>query len=687
MKQLLALLILYGCLWASTESISVKSPSESISIEITFINNNPVYSVYYLQTKIIENSGFGFLFKGQALLKHDLQITDIKRRSFDETWENLWGERKFIRNNFNELRLELTEKNSLKRKLYWTFRVYDDGLGFRFEFPEQQNLNELILLDEIIEMRFTADHNTWWIPADHDSYEYLYNNTRLSGIDSSPYNYNQSADRYIANMKAVNTPITMKTDDGIYISIHEAALYDYADMTLALQDNLKLVSELVPWADGAKVKTKTPFQTPWRTIQLSETAGGLIESNLIVNLNEPNKLKDVSWIEPMKYIGIWWEMHIGKSSWGLGVSPESWSFKNTTNHGANTANAKMHIDFASDYGIKGILIEGWNTGWEYWGLDTIGFFDFITPYPDFDILEVINYAKSKGVEIIGHHETSGQADNYESRLHDAFKFYKGLGIRAVKTGYAGGITPKGERHHGQYMVRHYQKVVETAAQYGIMINAHEPIKDTGIRRTFPNFMTREGARGMEWNAWSEGNPPDHTTIMPFTRCLAGPFDYTPGIFDLTFDKYKEKERVQSTLANQLALYVVLYSPMQMAADLPENYLNHPAFEFIQSVEVDFDETIILNGEIGDFITVAREKNDEWFIGSINDENPRTIKINFDFLDKDKTYSAKIFKDAPETNYLTNPGKVVIETITVAAGDSIEVILSAAGGFAAVLKPI
>ena len=488
------------------------------------------------------------------------------------------------------------------------------------------------------------------------------------------------------NFKAVNTPVTFKSDEDLYISLHEANLTDYAEMTLALNENFNFESELVPWSDGTKVKTSTPFNTPWRTILIVDSADKLLTSNLILNLNEPNKIEDTSWIEPMKYMGIWWEMHIGKSSWAPISLEGSWSDKGTKIHGATTENAKSYIDFASQNGIRGMLIEGWNTGWEYWGLDTVGYFDFVTPYSDFDLIGLIKYANDKNVEIIGHHETGGQVTNYEKHLENAFAFYNKLGIRAVKTGYAGGIIPKGEFHHGQFMVRHYRKVLETAVDYQIMINAHEPIKPTGIRRTYPNMMTREGVRGMEWNAWSDGNKPEHTTIIPFTRGLGGPIDYTPGIFDITFKAYKDKEKVHSTLANQLALYVILYSPIQMAADLPENYEGNPAFQFIKDVPVNWDQIQVISAEIGDHVSIARRSGVDWFIGCITDENEREVEIPLTFLNQDVGYSANIYVDALDADFETNPTAINVFNQNVDNKTILKFNLSRGGGCAISIKP-
>ncbi|MDZ7682454.1 MAG: glycoside hydrolase family 97 protein [Fodinibius sp.] len=575
--------------------------------------------------------------------------------------------------------------------MHLRFRVFDDGIGFRFEFPEQESMaDSLFIMNEQTEFALTGDHRTWWIPADYDSYEYNYKQSKVSEVDASEFaSENERVDRQIDNFQAVNTPVTMQTEGGLYLSFHEANLTNYAGMTLGITDDLKLVSELVPWADGTKVKTEAPFSTPWRTIQVGEQPGDLAESFILQNLNEPNKLEDTSWIEPLKYTGIWWEMHIGKTSWNYSERAEdSYGQQGGTQHGATTENAKRYIDFNNRADIKGMLVEGWNTGWEFWGTDSVGFFDFTTPYPDFNLREVASYAQENDVALIGHHETSGQAAHYQTRLDAAFNLYQDVGVHHVKTGYAGGVIPKGEYHHGQFMVRHYRRVVEKAAEYQIGINAHEPIKATGLRRTYPNMMTREGVRGMEYNAWSEGMPPQHTTILPFTRVLGGPIDYTPGIFDITFDEYREQEQVHSTLANQLALYVVLYSPMQMAADLPENYLTdngdfHPMFEFIRDVAVDWDESKILNAEIGDYVVTTRKAkgSDSWFLGAITDENERTVDVSLNFLDEGQTYEATIYRDGENAHWENNPTDYEIETREVNSSDSLKLWLAPGGGTA------
>jgi alpha-glucosidase len=502
-----------------------------------------------------------------------------------------------------------------------------------------------------------ADHDAWWTPADFDSYEHLFTEGRLHEI------------------RAANTPVTMKTHDGFYLSIHEADLTDYAGMTLSRVggQTLGFVSSLVPWPDGSRVKGTTPFKTPWRTIQVATWPGGLVESSLILNLNEPCKIEDTSWIKPMKYVGIWWGMHIGKYTWHTGER-----------HGATTENAMRYIDFAAGHGIPAVLIEGWNTGWDRWGQE--GAYDYVTPYPDFDLGQVVKYARDKGIAIIGHHETGGDVIGYEKQIDAAFKLYKDLGVPAVKTGYAGTIRPRGYHHHGQWMVRHYRMVVEKAARYGLMLDVHEPIKDTGISRTYPNMLTREGVRGNEYHAWETGNPPGHMTILPFTRMLAGPLDYTPGIFDITFDEYKPHNRVHSTLANQLALMVVLYSPMQMAADLIENYEEHPAFAFVEAVPVDWDETVVVNGEIGDYVTIARRSGTVWYVGSITDENPRVLTVDPKFLEPGTTYRALIYADSPDADFKTNPKAHEIREQEVTHEDVLTVALAPGGGQAITLIP-
>ncbi|MDP6923073.1 MAG: glycoside hydrolase family 97 catalytic domain-containing protein, partial [Lutibacter sp.] len=488
------------------------------------------------------------------------------------------------------------EVTDLRRKMNLVFRLYDDGIGFRYAFPEQENLSTLLIAEEHTQFNLAGDHKTWWIPGDWDIYEHLYSTSRVSEINAmEKVGHKNLAQTYIPE-NAVNTPVTMKTDQGRYLSFHEASLVDYSGMTLAVDTlNLSLESRLVGSDNHAyKVRRDLPFSTPWRTIQIAEKAGDLIASNLIVNLNEPNKLGDVSWFRPTKYTGIWWEMHLGKSTWDYGMTQHmnTWtdSGKSHGKHGATTENAKAFIDFSAANNIGAVLVEGWNTGWEHWiGFeDREGVFDFITPYPDYDLQEVVRYGKERGVAIIMHHETSAATETYEKQQDTAYALMKSLGIHSVKTGYVGKILPKGEYHHGQYMVNHYNHTVVKAAKYQVAINAHEPIKATGLRRTYPNTISREGLRGQEFNAWASdgGNPPEHLSIVAFTRMLAGPVDFTPGIFNIKFDAYKKDNQVNTTIAQQLALYVVIYSPVQMAADLIEHYEGHPALSFIRDVGVD-----------------------------------------------------------------------------------------------------
>lgn len=672
-------IIFIGCSPIQTNNFYINSPDQKLALNFAINDIGQVfYSVMFNSKIIIDTSYISFDFKEQKPLGTNLEIVNSTLSSFDETWETVWGEQRYIRNNYNELRIELKEKEELGRKCFVLFRLFNDGVGFRFEFPEQENLKDIIIIDENTQFNLTGDHTCWWTPGDWDIYEHLFNTTRFSKIDAlSKQGHESLAQTYIPE-NAVNLPVTMKNDDGIYISILEANLANYSDMTLRVnKEKLLFQSELVGNDSGIKVKTQTPFMTPWRVILVGDEAGDLINSRTILNLNEPNKIDDVSWIKPAKYMGIWWEMHLGKSTWDI----------SSGRHGANTENAKRYIDFASQNGIGALLIEGWNTGWDhYLGSEKREFiFDFVTPYPDYDLKEVVRYAKEKNVDLIMHHETYTDILAYEQRLDTAFALCKSLGIHAVKTGYVGRIIPDGEYHHGQWMVNHYRKVMEKAAEYEVMVNVHEPIKPTGLRRTYPNLMSAEGLRGQEFNAWSTdgGNPPEHLTIIPFTRMLAGPIDYTPGIFDIKFEKYKPDNQVNTTLAYQLALYVVIYSPLQMAADLPENYNGHPAFQFIRDVGVDWDTSIVLNGEIGEFITIARKErsNDKWFLGSITDENERTIDVSLDYLNEEIKYTATIYSDAENSHWDKNPTVYNIESKRVMNTDTLKLILAPGGGVA------
>jgi len=661
----------------------VSSPNKENSIEFQLSSGGtPCYLVRHNNKIVIDSSSMGFDFKNQAPLENGLKIIGTSIKEINESWEMPWGEQKKVNNHYNQLIIKLEEISSPKRQLNIHFKAYDDGIGFRYEFLNQKGVDSLIIMDENTEFQLTGDHTAWWTPGDWDIYEHLYNTTKVSEIDALALKKEQwLAQTYIPE-NAVNTPVTMRTSDGLHLSFHEANLTDYAGMTIKVDnESLKLTSELVG-SDrlGYKVKRALPFKSPWRTIQIADNATDLIESKLILNLNEPNKIGDVSWFVPKKYVGIWWEMHIGKSTWDM----------KSGMHGATTENAKKYIDFAAANNISGILVEGWNTGWEHWiGFeDREGIFDFVTPYSDYNIKEVIDYAKEKGVEIIMHHETSGAPRTYVQQLDTAYQMMNKLGIHSVKTGYVGKLIPKGEYHHGQWMVNHYRKVLETGAKYKVAINAHEPIKATGIRRTYPNAIAREGLRGQEFNAWAGdgGNPPEHLAIVAFTRMLAGPIDFTPGVFDISLPT-KENNQINTTLAQQLALYVVIYSPIQMACDLPDNYENQAAFQFIKDVGVDWEQTHVLNGEVGDFVTIARKEKgtENWFLGSITDENEREITIDFDFLDKEKTYQAVIYKDGEEAHYKNKPLDIKIEQMEIQKGDTKTFLLAAGGGLAISLK--
>jgi alpha-glucosidase len=640
---------------------SVASPDGQIEVMILWAAGEVHYAVRVRGQSVIEWSPLGFRFRDDPPLLEGLSLEGVEESSVDETWEPVWGTASSIVSRYKEMTVHLRETEDLERTMDIVFRVFDDGVGFRYVLPEQPNLGAFDIVGEETAFRFAEEGTAWWIPNDYDSYEHLYRETPVSGIT------------------AANTPVTLRTESGLYVSIHEANLTDYAGMTLVPEPGAPhgrtLRAELVPWPDGVtRVVGRTPLVTPWRTIQIASRPGALLESNLILNLNEPCAIDDTSWIRPMKYVGIWWGMHIGKYSWHEG-----------DDHGATTENARRHIDFASEHGIRGVLIEGWNTGWNRWGAR--GAFDYVTPYDDFDLEGVAAYAREKGVALIGHHETGGDAEDYEARVDEAFDLYARLGVPAVKTGYAGGIYPRGQHHHGQWMVHHYRTVVRKAADRRIMLDVHEPIKDTGLSRTYPNMMTREGVRGMEYNAWSEGNPPEHTTILPFTRMLAGPLDYTPGIFDLTFDEHKPENRVHSTLARQLALYVVLFSPLQMAADLPENYENEPAFEFIERVPVTWDETRGLDARIGDYAVVARRSGNEWFLGAVTDEIERSMSVPLDFLEGGAAYVARVFRDGDSAHWELNPRPLEIDSMEVVGGESLPLRLAPGGGTAVWFRPV
>jgi alpha-glucosidase len=652
----------------------LQSPDKKLEVQCKLSPaGQPFYTASYEGKTILDTSLLGFILKDQDDLVGGFEIKHTAISSKDESWQQPWGEVKTVRDHHNQLAVDLQEMKGKKRKLRLVFRAFDDGFAFRYEFPEQENLEDFVIMSELTQFRMTGDHTCWWIPANYDSYEHLYTESPISEIDASPYVDAALAQVSTPVMNATHTPLTMRSADGLYLSIHEADLTDYASMTLRSEPGNLLECDLVPWADGSKVKVKAPFVTPWRTVQVAKKPGQLVESTMILNLNDPNQLGDVSWIKPMKYVGIWWRMHLGKWTWDEGPRD-----------GATTANAKAYIDFAAENGMKGVLVEGWNRGW-----DRKEPFSYTESCGDFDIEAVARYGKEKGVAIVGHHETYGNLSNYEQQLDSAMAFYASLSVPAVKTGYVGRLLPEKEYHHSQWFVRHFQKVIEKAAEHKICIVAHEPIKATGKRRTFPNMLAREGLRGSEFNSpWGGGNPPEHLTIIPFTRMLGGPIDYTPGLFKLDLNEFREERQVPTTLAYQLAEYIVIYGPVQMASDLPEHYARYPdALAFIREVAVDWEKSIVLDGEIGDYIVVARKEREgeRWFVGALSDEHSREIMVDLSFLDEGKSYRADIYHDAADAHYLENAEAYEIEkSRAVTAGDTLELKLAPGGGAAVII---
>ena len=681
------------------QTYTIQSPHNIINA--TFLlnkNGQPHYAVYFNNKEVIKSSSMGFALKetysvkGIQSIRDNFLVSSIDSSLVNETWQPVWGEVKNIKNNYRQYSIHLIEKTDLQRKLDIIFRVFDDGIGFRYAFPKQPNLKYFIIADELTQFNLTADYKTFWIPGDYDENEYAYTTSKLSQVDGwkLPILSNNPKEINEPDEYAVQTPLMMKTDEGLYINIHEAALVNYPSMQLHVdRNNFSLSSSLVPDALGNKGYLRAPAITPWRTIIISDKATGILASKLVLNLNEPSKIANTSWIKPMKFIGVWWEMQTGKSGWNYSDNPDSVNNKKELfpnhHHGANTANVKHYIDFAASNGIKGLLVEGWNTGWEEWFNNWYGgHFDFVTPNPDFDVKEISEYAKQKGVQMIMHNETSGDAATYERQMDTAFRFMNKFGYTSVKTGYVGNIIPRGEHHDGQWMINHYIHVAEKAAQYKVMIDMHEPVRPTGLSRTYPNWLACEAGRGNEWNAFSDGNQPEHETIMPFTRLIGGPMDYTPGIFKIKGYSNVAGRQVHTTLAKQLALYVTMYSPLQMAADLPENYEAHmDAFQFIKDVAVDWDDTKFLEAEPGDYITIARKaknKND-WFVGSITDENARETKINLDFLDKGKKYMVTIYADGKDADWKNNPMVYVITKQTVDSKSALTLKLAPGGGCA------
>lgn len=635
------------------KTYSVKSPDTKLNFEVGISENRLFYKVSKNGKLVLASSFLGLKLKDSEIHKN-IEIKEVKYAEANETWQPIWGEETRIRNQYHQMVVYLQEKSDLKRKFTLNIKVFNDGFGFRYEFPEQKNMKDVVITDELTEFNFPEDHQAWSIPYKTEFYEGLFKKEPLSKKDT------------------ISTPVTIETKSGQFLALHEANLTDYAAMNVfpdKKSSNLKVY--LTPWSTGEKVFTKTPFQTPWRMLVIADNAGDLLLSRLMLNLNDPNTIKDTSWIKPGRYIGIWWGMHMKKYTW-----------EPSPNHGAKTENVLRYIDFAASHKFAGVLVEGWNKGWEDWKS-----FEFDKPYPDFDIKKITDYAKQKNVELIGHHETGGNTLKYESQLEDAFKLYNKYGVTTVKTGYVGGLLDGKEQHSGQYGVRHYRKVFETAAKYKIMIDNHEPVMPSGLQRTFPNLMTQEGVRGQEWDAWSKdgGNPAEHTTIIPFTRGLAGPIDFTPGTFNFT-NTALPNTKVHTTLAKQLALSVIMYSPLQMASDMIENYENNPAFEFITSCPVNWSKTVVPNAKIGEYVTIARKDKDSenWYLGSITNADSRKLNVTLNFLDKNVKYKAKIFKDGKNADFEKNPYPVEILEMEVDSETVLPVSLARSGGTSVIL---
>jgi hypothetical protein len=697
-KNLFIILAILSSSWIA-KAQEIYSPDKNLTLKFELqANGIPTYALTYKHKAVIKPSKLGIQTKDVPSFLDGFTITKTETASADESWNPVLGEQKTIRNHYNELLVTLSQAAQKGRYLRIRFRLFDDGLGFRYEFPEQENLNYFIIKEEKTQFALAGDHKAFWIPGDYDTEEYSTVTSKLSEVRGKmKAAVTPNASQTPFSPTGLQTPLMMKSADGLYINIHEAALVDYSTMSLNLDDkNMVLESFLTPDAIGDKGYLQAPTQSPWRTVIVSDKATDILASKLILNLNEPTKYKDVSWIKPIKYVGVWWEMITGKSTWAytdekiqFGVTDYS-KTKPNGKHAANTAHVKEYIDFAAKNGLDAVLVEGWNEGWEDWFGKTKDYvFDFVTPYPDFDVQELHRYAASKGIKIIMHHETSGSVRNYERHLDTAYKFMVKNGYNAVKSGYVGNIIPRGEHHYGQWLVNHYLYAITKAADYKIMVNAHEAVRPTGLNRTYPNLLANEAARGTEYEAFG-GNNPDHTTILPFTRLMGGPMDYTPGIFQTKISAYNPQNTsfVHSTLTHQLALYVTMYSPLQMAADLPETYNKFmDAFHFIKDVAVDWDETHILEAEPGDYITIARKaKNkNEWYIGAITDENPRVATITFSYLPKGKTYTATVYADGKNASYDKNPQSYAIKKIKVNSKTVLKQKMAAGGGLAVSIK--
>lgn len=692
-KAFLSVACVMSILAANAEEI--KSPNGNLILNFEVKDGVPVYELDYKNKPVIKESRLGLQLKDQPDLMDGFVESGVKTSTFDETWKPVWGEVKEIRNHYNEMEVTLKQPNT-DREMIVRFRLFNDGLGFRYEFPEQPNLNYFVIKEEKTQFAMPGDMNAFWIPGDYDTQEYNYTKSKLSEIRAKmPEAVTPNCSQKTFSETGVQTPLMLKSDDGLYVNLHEAALVDYSTMSLDLDDkNMIFESHLTPDAVGNKGYMQTPTQSPWRTVIVSDKAPEILESKLVLNLNEPTKYEDTSWIKPIKYIGVWWEMITGKGSWAytdelnsvkLGETDYS---KTTPNgkHSANTEKVKRYIDFAAEHGFDQVLVEGWNEGWEDWFDKSKDYvFDFVTPYPDFDLVEIREYAKKKGVQLQMHHETSGSVRNYERHMDQAYQFMVDNNYSSVKSGYVGNIIPRGEHHYGQWMNNHYLYAIKKAADYKISVNAHEAVRPTGLHRTYPNLIGNESARGTEYESFG-GNTPDHTTILPFTRLIGGPMDYTPGIFVTQLNKLNPENDswVRTTLARQLALYVTMYSPLQMAADLPEHYEQYmDAFQFIKDVAVDWDDTKVLEAEPGDYITIARKAkgSNNWFVGSTVDENGHESVVNFNFLDPDKKYIATVYADAKDAHYEKNPQAYVINKYVVTNKSKLKQKSAPGGGFA------
>ena len=694
-KRAFILFVLFCLISLVVKAQQLKSPDGNFSLNFELRTGVPYYSLNYKDKVVVKPSRLGLeLSNEEQGLMNGFSLSKSEPSTFDESWKPVWGEYRQIRNHYNELAVTLNQDKA-SRYIIIRFRLFKDGLGFRYEFPEQPNLNYLVIKEEHTQFAMNGDHKAFWIPGDYDTQEYDYTESKLSeirGLMKGAITSNASQTQF--SPTGVQTSLMMKSADGLYINIHEAALVEYACMHLNLDDkNMVFESFLTPDAQGKKGYLFPPCTSPWRTVIVSDKATDILQSTLTLNLNEPCKIEDTSWIKPVKYIGVWWEMITGKSTWAYtdvpSVNLESFDYskaKPNGKHAANSEKVKAYIDFAAQNGFSQVLVEGWNLGWEDWfGKSKDYVFDFLTPYPDFDLKMLQAYANSKGVRLMMHHETSSSVRNYERRMDKAYQFMVDNGYNAVKSGYVGNIIPRGEHHYGQWMVNHYLYAVKKAADYKIMVNAHEAVRPTGLCRTYPNMIGNESARGTEYEAFG-GSKPFHTTILPFTRLIGGPMDYTPGIFEMDISKLnpENKSHVNSTLARQLALYVTLYSPLQMAADLPENYMRFTdAFQFIKDVAIDWDDSRALDAEPGDYITIARKAKgtNNWFIGTTVDENGYLSNLKFDFLDEGMQYQATVYADAANANYKTNPQAYTITKFLVTNKSILKQQCAPGGGYA------